>query len=542
MSLFSALTVAVGGLDAQSSAIGNISDNLANTQTTGFKGIDTTFESLVTQSSASYNDPGGVRATPKYTNSVQGSLTSSDSETALAISGSGYFVVKAATVAATGAKTFATGSFYTRAGDFSLDSTGYLVNTAGYYLAGYTVSSTGVVDTSSCEPIQLSDLLDNPVGTSHVDYAANLPSTYDIGQSSASSTIQVYDALGGEHDMTYSWTKTDTNEWLLTLTVDDGLGTGSDYIAYVPFTFNSVTNQGTIETIGNPPAAVAATYTVTDGTDTLCTFTAATPGEAGNDISIEIAAGTTTDYAVTITDGTDTELYEFDAASGAFWTTLETEVDGVSALVGCTAGAGTTDPTAGDSYDLTGGTNASADYDVVDNSASANNLAQITFDLTFAGTGTQSITASFGTYDESNGVTQFADAAVSVSEFQQDGIPRGSFQSLSIDENGYVSLNYDNGRNRIIAQIPVVQFFAEDRLQRLTGGVYAQTLASGTPRYSVAGSNGAGTIVSNALEASNVDIATEFTKLIQAQRVYSANARTITTADSMLQEVINIVR
>jgi flagellar hook protein FlgE len=67
-------------------------------------------------------------------------------------------------------------------------------------------------------------------------------------------------------------------------------------------------------------------------------------------------------------------------------------------------------------------------------------------------------------------------------------------------------------------------------------------LRSGSARFSAPGSNGAGTIVGNSLEGSSVDIATEFTKLIQAQRVYSANARTITTADNMLQEIINVIR
>ncbi|MFA4846293.1 MAG: flagellar hook-basal body complex protein, partial [Patescibacteria group bacterium] len=89
MSLYAALTVAVGGLAAQSASIGNISDNLANAQTTGFKGIETKFESLVTQSNQFENDPGGVRATPHYTNDVQGNLVQSSSSTSLAISGQG---------------------------------------------------------------------------------------------------------------------------------------------------------------------------------------------------------------------------------------------------------------------------------------------------------------------------------------------------------------------------------------------------------------------------------------------------------------------
>ena len=90
-SLFGALTVAVGGLTAQSNAIGNISDDLSNAQTTGFKAIGTDFESLVTDSSATINDPGGVTSIPQYQNDVQGNLVRSGTSTSLAITGQGLF-------------------------------------------------------------------------------------------------------------------------------------------------------------------------------------------------------------------------------------------------------------------------------------------------------------------------------------------------------------------------------------------------------------------------------------------------------------------
>lgn len=541
MSLFAALTVAVGGLNAQSAAISNISDNLSNTQTTGFKGIDTIFQSLVTQSNAFTNDPGGVRAYPHYTIGSQGNLVQSSYSTSLAISGQGFFAVRPAIVASDGTKTFGNTAYFTRAGDFTLDKSGYLVNGAGFYLTGYAVDTSGTVDTSSSDPIQLAALLDNPVGTDAVSYSGNLPSSAADNFESAPSSIEIYDQLGGQHTMTYVWTKTSTNNWELEITIPNGLGTGSDYVATVPFVFNAATNVGTIDSITDAPPAAAASYTVTGN---LGTFTATSTGTAGNDYTVTIEAGTTTDYLVTLSDGvlgSTPETYAFDAAAGAFWSTLATEINGVSSLMTYATGSATTDPTLPTTYQLTGGVDA-PNYTVVDNSSETVNRAQISFDLTFPGAGTQTIINTFGIYDQSTGLTQFADTNVTVSSFEQNGIPRGSFQNLTIDKNGYVSLNYDNGRTRTIAQIPIVQFFAQDQLQRITGGAFVQTLASGMPRYSVPGSNGAGTIVGNSLEGSNVDIATEFTKLIQAQRVYSANARTITTADTMLQEVINIIR
>ncbi len=164
--------------------------------------------------------------------------------------------------------------------------------------------------------------------------------------------------------------------------------------------------------------------------------------------------------------------------------------------------------------------------------------------LNFPGTSTQNVTLNFGDYGESNGVTQFSDpnTVVSVTNFNQDGLAQGSFNSFTISQGGLVSINYSNGTNRTIAQIPIVQFFAEDQLQRQTGGVFAATLASGTPRYNLPGQSGAGTVSSGSLEQSNVDIATQFTNLIQAQQVYSANAKVVTTDNQLLQITVNMVQ
>jgi flagellar hook protein FlgE len=432
-SLFGALTVAVGGLTAQSNAIGNISDNLSNAQTTGFKSIGTTFLSLVTDSSATINDPGGVTTLPQYQNDQQGNLVQSGTSTSLAVTGQGFFPVQAASVDASGATTFNGADLFTRQGDFTLNKDGFLVNGSGYYLLGYSVNSTGKVDTSSTQPIQLSQLLDQPVASTTSSFAANLPSNAATGFTSTPSTIQIFDAEGNTHDMSLTWTKTGTNQW--TLNGNVSLSSSSNYTFTAPFTFNTGSNAGTIETIG--------------------------------------------------------------------------------------AGSGQT-PTSG----------------------ATGTPASISFTLPFSQAGSQTMTLSFGDFGTSSGVTQFADSsdAVSVSAFEQNGLPRGSFSSLSINSNGFVAINYNNGTSRVVSQIPIVQFFAQDQLQRVTGGAFTATLASGNPRFSAPGSNGAGTIVGGSLEASTVDIATQFTNMIQAQQIYSANAKTITTVDNMLNTIINVIQ
>src|SRR5581483_8178241 len=142
MGIFNALTTAVGGLQAQSFALQNISGNIANSQTSGFKETDTSFEDLVSSAAARQQTSGGVVASSLATNSVQGSIQSTSVSTDMAINGNGYFVVAQPTGFTDNQPTFNSVNFYTRAGDFQTNQSGYLVNGAGYYLMGIPLDPT----------------------------------------------------------------------------------------------------------------------------------------------------------------------------------------------------------------------------------------------------------------------------------------------------------------------------------------------------------------------------------------------------------------
>ena len=125
MSIFGAMQSGISGLAAQSTAMGAISDNIANVNTIGYKNNTTSFQTLVTkQTSSSRYSPGGVQPVSKQGINVQGLLSSVSSSTACAVSGNGYFVVNQAANPGEG-DLWA----YTRAGDFDVDDNGYLVNT-----------------------------------------------------------------------------------------------------------------------------------------------------------------------------------------------------------------------------------------------------------------------------------------------------------------------------------------------------------------------------------------------------------------------------
>jgi flagellar hook protein FlgE len=139
----------------------------------------------------------------------------------------------------------------------------------------------------------------------------------------------------------------------------------------------------------------------------------------------------------------------------------------------------------------------------------------------------------------SGGITQFADpnGTVQVNQLDQNGFPAGSLQTVSVNDKGRVVGAYSNGRTIDLAQITLAKFNGPNFLQRLDGGAFAVTDESGPAILGAAG-----TISSGSLEASNVDIADEFTKLIVTQQAYSANTKVITTANQMTQDLLNMLR
>jgi flagellar hook protein FlgE len=456
MSLFGAIDTAISGLTAQSSAFGNISDDVANSQTTGFKRIDTSFEDYLSTSTATQNQPGATVAHPDYINNIQGSISQTDNPLALAISGQGFFAVSQATSDATSsssAPTFEAQQYYTRDGNFTMNSQGYLVNDAGQYLNGWSVNpATGQIDQNAVAPIQVAQTSYNPEATQTVTISANLPATPTTGTATTasplSSQITVYDALGTAHTVNLNWSQNADNNWTVSVNVPDATGT-----------------------LANGNAAVA---------------------DAGS------------------------AVVEFGATSG------NSVPEGTIGQIVPTST--TTDPNS---------TVTSAGY-------AAGQPATLQFTTNF-GTGPQTITLNLGTYGSTQGVTQYAGTTYDLEGLTQDGVPPGSFSGVSTQTNGDVVIDYDNGRTRTIAQIPLITFNAPDSLQRENGQAFTATLDSGTPLADAAGTNGAGNLVTSSIEGSNVDIATEFSDLIVAQQAYSANAKVVTTGDQMLQATINML-
>lgn len=440
MSIFGGMGTAVSGLQAQASAFTNISDNIANSQTIGYKGVNTSFINYLTNSTASDNGSDSVVAHPDYTNDAQGGITQSSDPLALAIQGQGFFAVSQATGSSAGSgasaatESFSQQQYFTRAGDFALNKDGYLVNSAGDYLNGWSVNpTTGATNTSSLTPIQVSQGTSPPVPTSSVTLAAELPATPTPGQP-VSTQVNVYDSLGTMHQLNLGFAQNAANDWTVTVSSPNS-------------------NPSTI------------------GTAEI---------QFGNASPNPVAAGTI-------------------------------------GSIGSTTGGVTASP-----YGTDGPTTLS-------------------FNTNF-GNGAQAISLDLGNYGGTSGLTQFSGSSFNLIGASQNGTPQGNFSNLAIDAQGNVAVKYSNGATQTVAQIPVATFRSPDALQNQSGEAYTASQGSGTATINAVGGGSSGSLITGSTESSNVNIASEFTKLISAQEAYSANAKVITTSSQLTQTTINMIQ
>ncbi|GAB3129346.1 flagellar hook protein FlgE [Novispirillum itersonii] len=421
MSLAGAMNTAVSALKAQSQALAMVSDNLANSSTSGYKAVTTRFSTLVTQQFSSTSYPsGGVFSTVRQNVSAQGLVTSTTNDTDLALDGNGMFVL---TDSVDG-----NAAYFTRNGQFTVNDEGYLT-LGNYYLQGWPADSSGNISQGATNSIATLDSINvnrfsgMSSATTTETIKASLPASADV-LDEHSATMEVVDSLGIAHTVTMTFTKTDTNEWSMELS--------------------------------NPTKASDSTSTT--GTSSGGPYTI-TFDESGN-------LSSTTPSPVTL------------SVSG--WTT------------------GAADST-------------------------------ITLDLGESGSG--------------NRLTQKTNTdSISITSISGNGITYGAYSGVEVSTDGTVYAKYDNGQQLAIYKLAVATFPNVNGLNALSDGVYQESNSSGTYALQKAGENGAGTIKSSALEASTVDTADEFTRMIVAQQAYSAASQVITSTKDMFDSLMSAVR
>lgn len=252
----SSLMTSVSGLKAFSEEISVIANNIANSSTTAYKSSSVSFADLLNQSlsaSAVESTGSGVTVSNITTSWTQGSTTSTESATDLAINGNGFFIVKSDSGT----------TYYTRNGSFSLDSDHILVTSTGLAVQGYSIDADG--NLGALGDIVISYQSSVPVATSEISVDVSLNSeTAENG--TFSTTISVYDSLGNEIPITITYTKSATdNVWTWTASIDDEYGTLGGTSSGT-LTFNT---DGTLQNGTDPEF----TLTLTNGATTDQTIT-----------------------------------------------------------------------------------------------------------------------------------------------------------------------------------------------------------------------------------------------------------------------------
>ncbi|MBZ9732834.1 flagellar hook protein FlgE [Mesorhizobium sp. CA18] len=417
MSLYGMMRTGVSGMNAQANRLSAVADNIANSDTTGYKRSSAEFSSLIMPGTGGAYNSGGVTTTIRSAVSTQGVMTYTTSVSDLAVNGDGFFVVQDAGGT----------PYLTRAGSFVPDAQGRLVNAAGYQLMAYDYANGDPAATANgfegLVPVQISDQQMTATPSTEGLFSGNLPagatppsgplpsSNSATAEYTSKTSLVAYDNLGNKKLLDVYFTKTGTGTWEV-----------------------SVFDQSK-----------------------------ATPGT-----SFPYTGGALGSANLT-----------FDTTTGK--------------LTGATTGA---------SFTVPGGQTLNLDLSK----------------LTQLGTG------------------------FTVADAKVNGNAPSSIQKVQIGQDGVIYAQFADGSTKALYKIPLADVQSPDNLTAMPGNIYVQSTDSGAVHIGFANEGKLGSIVSGALENSNVDIAEELTNMIAAQRSYTANSKVFQTGSDLMDVLVNLKR
>jgi len=585
MGVYGALFSAVSGLKAEAQEMGVISDNVSNANTVGYKASVDKFETLVTSPATTTTyTPGGVLSRPFSYVSQQGLMEATQSQTDIGISGNGFIPVTNSVMPG-GTLDSQVNNVYTRAGSFTVDKNGNLVNSAGFYLLGVPINQTTGQPTISNPSIQSLSLVNVGTltgiakGTTELSIGANLPATETENTPLSIGGLVKQSVAAGAiftDGNTYDVTSSTGGEYALSNVTYTAAAGATATSATITVTAN-VAAVGSASPVTFPVGGVGAVLGTISVTATGSTFVAGT-GASMQDGGIfqptidasqlkmnPVAAGGSQFTNVGI-DPQDVTSVVYDSLGVAQNLTLQFSRDGapnsnqwgvtIQSLKNVQTGAsstttvlpeyinGTADVATAGGFAIPGtavitfNTNGTVAANAPNSIGGAAGLVMTDGSANFGGTG---FNLNLGTANTPSGMTQYDDK-FAISFLNQNGLAFSYRTGVAFDQNGVVSAVFSNGTTIPLYQIPLVNFANVDALEAETGNVYSQTVGSGEAVSNFAGLGGVGTVTPSALEQSTVDLSTEFANMIITQRSFSANARTITTAATELSEVVNLIR
>ncbi len=552
----SALLAGVSGLIAHQRMLEVVGNNLANLNTVGYKSRRILFSDLLYRTIRPASGPveGAIGGSnPNQVGSgtavsqidlqfTQGNLEPTGGLFDYAIQGVGFFVLNDGTQ-----------NVYTRAGAFALDQDGTLVDPA----TGYRVQRTGTVgeptSTSAGFQIPGDTNISIPLGsnvagqaTANVELSGNLNSSLSGARAEVLTSTAPLESSGSPATAATLLNDLDSN------TVDYVVGdsieiTGTDTDGTPVTTTFAVDNTTTLgDLVAAVNAAFSGTTATLDASGNLV-FTANTPGDASMNLGFSDSAGNTggtvfTNHNMTATtDGKEADTVQssvtvYDAQGGAHIISLNFEKQdshtwNMTANMSAADGTLTDDSVQQIQFNDDGSFRQLLGTGVGD--------PQITVQLNGI-TAPQTIGFSFGSPNSFSGLAQVAIESSLASH--QDGFAPGTLVTVNLSADGQLIGVATNGRTIPIAQLAIASFTNPNGLVSRGQNFYDQSLNSGEPQIGTALSGSRGSANGGQLEGANVDVALEFTRLILAQRGFSANARTITVTNQMLEELTNIIR
>ncbi|MDP2301430.1 MAG: flagellar hook-basal body complex protein [Ignavibacteria bacterium] len=553
MALLNSLFAGVSGLRNHQAMMDVIGNNIANVNTIGFKSSRVTFSDAFNQfikagTNPTENSGGtnsfqiglGMKVNSVDRNWNQGTFERTGITSDLALQGPGMFVLKSNGE-----------NFYSRAGAFTFDADGRLVSTQnGAIVQGKVASSDGAIPPgNNLQDIKIDTNLKLPaVATNDIKWGGNLKSnsvltrTEEVVQrgniNSAlpgpfTSQTTIYDEFGQSYKVKVTYTKTANPDeydldWEVFDSEDVSIGTGS----ITPLQFEDDGNGSWV--------LDAASQALLDGANNRINIPANNIDFVLNPSAVSQNASTSTlsisadgNRSPNIVTGSVTI---FDTLGTAHQVTMKFTKIGNNEWTWTASVPGTSTDN-GQEVKASGTITFNAD-----GTLSPENIAPTNPQLTFVpngGANPSVIDLDFGT--GFGGVTQTSASSV-VSALSQNGSASATLSNLNIDQYGNIVGIFTNGSSKNLAQLMVSTFANLNGLISNGDNMYTAYANSGEPRIGALGEETGTTVQSGALEQSNVDLSEEFTRMIVSQRGFQANARVITTADNLLQEITNLIR
>ena len=563
-----ALFTAVSGLDSNQTYLGVIGNNIANSNTIGFKSSNPVFENLVSQTLSGTSSSQEGLGTDVYSiqqQFSQGALQNTSNPLNMAVDGNGFFIVQAPNGS----------TYYTRNGTFTENAQGQIVDSTGQNVVqGYTLNSAGIATAGTPTPITLNTGAIAPQATTTANLTANLNSnispqaTSTVSSTSfASSYITAPSAAGSDTITVNSATGFSSSSANAASSILIGNGDGTTNLYHIKkITGNVLTLTQSLS------GTVLANTAVSQ--NTLGIKNLSTSGIlAGDNIQINtngtVVSGTPPsdpyqflDTVASVNTGGTINLSNAMPLSGTFVTGGSVIAgpanDYYSTTINVYDSLGNSLPlttTFAPSSSTSGNWNIY--YSINGTAATRPNTTLTTPDIIFNPDGgitsgvSQTITdvPSYVTSPPStlpdgatepltialnlNNLTQYA-ATSATTAFTQDGYATGTLTSFTVDQNGRISGQFSNGQTEYLYQVALANFIAPTGLVSEGNSLYAQSFASGQPAVGVANSGNFGYITDSALEQSNVNISSEFTNMIVAQNAYVANSKVLTTENAVL--------